>query len=323
MDQKTNLRHLHILQYLYERTDDEHPASTADITEYLAEKGIAVHRQTIASDVELLINFGFDIITVRSRQNQYFYGSRQFELAELKMMVDAIQAARFVTNKKSEVLTNKLMRLTSSHHASKLNRQLFVAGRVKATNESVLYTVDLLYEAISENKRIQFKYYEYTSEKKKILKHKGYLYEFSPYDLAWYNDSYYVFGYSEKHGKVIKFRVDRIYKPNITDIEARMKPEDYDLPTYIRRTFSMYDDDIFTVELKCENSLMNAVIDNFGENVVVRPADCGHFIATVEVSANPPFYAWVFTFGGKIKILSPKSVVDEFKTHLKETLNNQ
>ena len=184
MDQKTNLRHLHILQYLYERTDDEHPASTADITEYLAEKGIAVHRQTIASDVELLINFGFDIITVRSRQNQYFYGSRQFELAELKMMVDAIQAARFVTNKKSEVLTNKLMQLTSNHHASKLNRQLFVAGRVKATNESVLYTVDLLYEAINENKRIQFKYYEYTSDKKKILKHKGYLYEFSPYDLA-------------------------------------------------------------------------------------------------------------------------------------------
>ena len=214
MDQKTNLRHLHILQYLYERTDDEHPASTADITEYLAEKGIAVHRQTIASDVELLINFGFDIITVRSRQNQYFYVSRQFELAELKMMVDAIQAARFVTNKKSEVLTNKLMQLTSNHHASKLNRQLFVAGRVKATNESVLYTVDLLYEAINENKRIQFKYYEYTSDKKKILKHKGYLYEFSPYDLAWYNDSYYVFGYSEKHGKVIKFRVDRIYKPN-------------------------------------------------------------------------------------------------------------
>ena len=123
--------------------------------------------------------------------------------------------------------------------------------------------------------------------------------------------------------KVIKFRVDRIYKPSIIDTEARMKPEDYDLPTYIRRTFSMYDDDIFTVELKCENSLMNAVIDNFGENVVVRPADCGHFIATVEVSANPPFYAWVFTFGGKIKILSPKSVVDEFKTHLKETLNNQ
>lgn len=239
------------------------------------------------------------------------------------MMVDAIQAARFVTNKKSEVLTNKLMQLTSSHHASKLNRQLFVAGRVKATNESVLYTVDLLYEAISENKRIQFKYYEYTSDKKKILKHKGYLYEFSPYDLAWYNDSYYVFGYSEKHGKVIKFRVDRIYKPSIIDTEARMKPEDYDLPTYIRRTFSMYDDDIFTVELKCENSLMNAVIDNFGENVVVRPADCCHFIATVEVSANPPFYAWVFTFGGKIKILSPKSVVDEFKTQLKETLNNQ
>ena len=133
----------------------------------------------------------------------------------------------------SSALINKLTQLTSCQHASKLNRQLYVARRVKATNESVLYTADLIYEAINENKRIQFKYYEYTSDKEKILKHKGYLYEFSPHDLAWYNDSYYVFGYSEKHQKVIKFRVDRIYKLSIIETEARVKSDDYDLPTYI------------------------------------------------------------------------------------------
>ena len=159
MEQKNNLRQLYILQYLYERTDENHPATNMDITEFLSSKGISVHRQTIPADIEVLCSFGFDIITVRSRQNQYFYGSRAFELAELKMMVDAIQAARFITPSKSEQLIRKLAKLTSVHCASELNRQLYIAGRVKATNESILYTVDLLYAAITTRKQISFQYY--------------------------------------------------------------------------------------------------------------------------------------------------------------------
>lgn len=323
MEQKNTLRFLYLLQYLYENTDEEHPATTADIINFFAERDIKVHRQTIANDIELLNDFGFDIITVRSRQNMYFYGTRQLDLAELKMIVDAIQAAKFITAKKSEALIRKLMTFTSSQQSHYLNRQLFLADRAKATNESVLYTVDLLHEAINEKKRIRFKYIEYTQDKKKVLKHKGYQYEFSPYDLVWHNDSYYVFGYSEKHGKVIKFRVDRIYKPQKTAYDGRALPDGYDLALYIRRTFSMYDDEIHTVELCCENNLMNAVIDHFGENVVVRYSDTAHFIATVEVSASPTFYAWVFTFNGRIRILSPKVVVDEFKQQLGNTLKSQ
>lgn len=323
MKPNNSFRPLYLLQYLYENTDEEHPATTADIINFFAERDIKVHRQTIANDIEILNNFGFDIITVRSRQNMYFYGTRQLDLAELKMIVDAIQAAKFITAKKSEALIKKLMTLTSFHQSHCLNRQLYLVDRVKATNESVLYTVDLLHEAINEKKRIRFKYIEYTQEKKKVLKHKGYQYEFSPYDLVWHNDSYYVFGYSEKHGKVIKFRVDRIYKPQKTAYDGRALPDGYDLALYIRRTFSMYDDEIHTVELCCENNLMNAVIDHFGENVVVRYSDATHFIATVEISASPTFYAWVFTFSGRIRLLSPKVVVDEFKQQLSETLKSQ
>lgn len=249
MEQKNNVRFLYLLQYLYENTDEEHPATTADIIKFFAERDIKVHRQTIASDIELLNDFGFDIITVRSRQNMYFYGTRLLDLAELKMIVDAIQAAKFITSKKSEILIKKLMALASKKQSHRLNRHLHFAERPKATNESILYTVDLLYDAINESKRVKFKYIEYTPEKKKSLKHKGFENEFCPYDLVWHNDSYYVFGYSEKHGKVIKFRVDRIYKPQKLVAEARALPTDYDLPLYIKRTFSMFDDEIHIVHI--------------------------------------------------------------------------
>ena len=321
MEQKNNLRQLYILQYLYERTDENHPATNMDITEFLSSKGISVHRQTIPADIEVLCSFGFDIITVRSRQNQYFHGSRAFELAELKMMVDAIQAARFITPSKSEQLIRKLAKLTSVHCASELNRQLYIAGRVKATNESILYTVDLLYAAITTRKQISFQYYEYSKDKKKVLKHDGQVYEFSPYDLVWCNDTYYVFGWSESHGKVIKFRVDRIYKPSIAGSDIRPIPEDYDLPAYIRRTFSMYDDYDCTVELLCDNELMKTIVDRFGEDVQTRRADGERFIATVDVSASSTFYSWVFTYAGRIKIISPASVVEDYKGRLQNAID--
>lgn len=297
-----------------------HYGTTADITDYLLSKGINVHRQTIPADIELLCSFGFDIITNRSRQNEYFYGSRDFELAELKMMVDAIQAARFITVTKSERLIKKLAKLTSVHCADELNRQLFVAGRVKATNENILYTVDLLYAAITARKQIKFQYYEYNRDKKKVLKHGGQEYEFSPYDLAWCNDTYYVFGWSESHGKVIKFRVDRIYKPRIAESDIHPIPEDYDLPAYIRRTFYMYDDYDCTVELLCDNELMKTIVDRFGEEVQTRRADAERFIATVDVSVSSTFYSWVFTYVGKIKIVSPPTVVEDYRARLQNSI---
>lgn len=322
-EQKGGLRQLHILQYLYEQTDEEHPATTADIIAYLSSKGISVHRQTVAEDIGQLTAFGLDIITERSRQNRYFYGARLFELAELKMMVDAIQAARFITPKKSKKLIKKLSALTDVHQAAELDRQLFLSGVAKATNERILYTVNTIYEAISTRRKLRFKYYEYTSEKKKVFKHKGKIYAFSPYDLVWHNDTYYVFGWSESHGKVIKFRVDRIHQPQLTGVEDHPKPEDYDLPAYIKRTFSMYEDDDCTVELLCENRLMKSIVDRFGEDVQVRQADSEHFIATVEVSVSPTFFSWVFTFAGEIKILSPKSVADRYIEQLTDALKTQ
>lgn len=210
MKPNSNLRPIHILRYLYEHTDEEHPASTADIVAYLEESGIPTHRQTVAAEIEQLSELGTDIIATRSRQNQYFIRNRTFELAELKLMADAIQAAKFITPGKSEQLLRKLSKFTSQSHATELNRSLYRDERIKATNESVIYTVDLLRIAIQTEKIVGFKYYDYTPEKKKALRHHGQMYELSPYDLAWCNDKYYVFRYSKSH----RFGEDHSFKSN-------------------------------------------------------------------------------------------------------------
>lgn len=315
-------RALYIIKFLWDTTDEEHPATTNSIIEYLATLGITTTRKTVAEDIAALQEGGFDIVSNRSRQNEYFIGSRYFELPELKMLVDAVQAAKFISNKKSIELITKLSALASSDQSRLLKRNLLVDGKVKTDNEIVYYSVDILFRAIEEQSVVTFKYIEYTAEKKKIYKHNGQIYVLSPYDMVWCNDGYYVFGYSESHGKVVKFRVDRMVKPSLSEKYVyHAKPSDYDISAYCRQVFSMYDGELCTVELMCDNQLMKAVIDRFGENVPTRATDVGHFIATVEVSISPTFYSWIFTFGGRIKIISPREVKKEYSKRLQTALN--
>lgn len=317
MKPNSNLRPIYILRYLYENTDEEHPASTADIVAYLEENGIPTHRQTVAAETEQLSELGADIIAIRSRQNQYFIGNRTFELAELKLMADAIQAAKFITPGKSEHLLRKLSKFASNYHAAELNRSLYRDDRIKATNESIIYTVNLLHTAIQTEKIVCFKYYDYTPEKKKVFRHHGQMYELSPYDLAWCDDKYYVFGYSKSHEKTVKFRVDRICQPQLSETNSYVpKPEDYDLSAFFKRTFSVFDDETCVVELLCDTSCMNAIIDRFGEDVKTKADDGTHFIAEVEVSVSPTFFAWVFTYAGQIRILSPEKVIRQYRQQL-------
>ena len=263
------------------------------------------------------------MVCSRSRQNEYFIGSRQLELAELKLIVDAVQAAKFISPKKSRQLIDKVSALASSHQAQELKRNLYVNGKVKTNNEKVYYTVDMLHTAIQTHKTVTFKYVEYTADKKKVYKHKGQIYILSPYDMVWSNDAYYVFGFSESHDKVVKFRVDRIDKAEPAEYPYRPQPDSYHIVDYCRQVFSMYDGILCTVELRCENELMNAVVDRFGEDVQTRKADCAHFIAVVEVSVSPTFFAWVFTYGDQIEILSPQEVRQEYRNRLEAVLNQE
>ena len=315
-------RPLHILKYLWDHTDEEHPAIITDILTHLEDCGIHTNRKTVASDLAELQDSGFDIVCNKSRQNKYFIGSRSLELAELKMIVDAIQAARFISESKSVALIEKISSLASPYQAEQLKRSLYVEGKAKTTNETVNYTVDLLQSAIQSQMAIEFQYIEYTPRKEKVLKNSGYTYRLSPYDLVWNNDCYYVFGWSEKHDKVVKFRVDRMYHPKISLSNYHPIPDDYDIQKYCEQVFMMYDGARSKVKLKCDNAFMKVIIDRFGEDVDTQLIDESSFIVTAEIAASPTFFSWVFNYGGKIQILEPESVREEYQVRVKEAYKN-
>ncbi len=312
-------RPLIVFRYLWNNTDEEHPAIIKDILSYLETLGIHSNRKTVAEDLKELQESGFDIVCNRSRQNQYFIGCRGLELAELKTIVDAIQAAKFITPSKSKLLVEKISSLGSPYQADQLIRNLYVDGKVKTNNDRVYYTVDLLHNAIQHQKTVVFQYIEYTPKKEKILKHNGRKYRVSPYDLVWNDDAYYVFGWSEgnEHDKVVKFRVDRIVNSTETDHRFHLKPKDYCIEKYCRKVFSMFDGEDYTVLLRCNNQVMKDIIDRFGETVNTKPHDDSTFLAEVEVSVSQTFFAWIFTYEGKIKILGPPEVKSKFQNQLK------
>lgn len=315
MDAKKS-RILYVHRYLMENTDEAHPAATSDILAYLVDMDIPASRKTVAQDIELLIESGVDVIHNRSRQNQYFIGDRLFEAPEVKLLLDAAQASKFLTVKRSRALIGKLLTFASRYEAETLEKDLYIENHVKPKNEAAYIAADKLHDAINAKKRVRFMYYEYTPNKKKTYKHNRQIYEFSPWVFVWQNDSYYIIGHSESHGKAIKFRVDRIATPSLTDIPAVPAPEDFDLAAYVKSVFQMFDGDMIEVTLKCENELMKSIIDRFGEDVNTKTAGVGHFYVTVKVSASKTFYGWVFASDGAVQITAPQEAVNAYSDML-------
>lgn len=299
-------------QYLHQHTDEQHPVSVTDILAFWQQHGIQAGRKSVYTDIELLQNVGMDIVCVKSSQNKYFVGQRLFELPELKLLVDAVESSRFITEKKSTALIKKLGHLTSTAQAEQLNRRIYMGGTPKPENESIYYNVDTIHNAVQKKQQITFQYFEYTPKKEKILKHDGYKYRFSPYAMIWNRDCYYAVGWSEKHGKIAQFRVDRMTAVEPLE-QAAVQTPDFDPAEYVRKVFGMYPDDLCTAKLLCDNEVMRSVIDRFGENVRTETVDEQHFRATVEVAPSPPFFSWVFTFSGKIRIVSPAAVLEKMR----------
>ena len=314
-------RLLTLLDILSKDTDEDHPITIAEIINRLDAEGLSANRHTVMNDIETLLTHGVDVVCNKSRQNQYFIGERQFQLPELKLLVDAVQASKFISAKKSKELIAKLSALASIHQASQLKRHLFVDKQIKSANESTFYTVDLLNKAIDKRVKVEFMYFDYTAAKKKVLKHGAQIYIFSPYTLLWNNDSYYVLGYSENHGKIAKFRVDRMSSPKLTEIAAVRKPKGFKPEEYCKSVFSMYDEEISTVKLVCENDLMKSIIDRFGEKVKTEITDAEYFNAEVDVSVSPTFFGWLVGFNGRIKPIAPDDVVKRYAETLQSILN--
>ena len=313
-------RPLAIFQYLWNHTDESRPAIITEILAYLESQGIHADRKTVAADIRDLQEAGWDIICNRSRQNQYFIGDRGLELAELKLIIDAVQAARFISPHKTEAIVEKLTQMAGPSDREELHRRLFVQGKAKTTNEAVLYTIDLLHTAIRQGQTVAFQYLDYTPRKEKVAKHGGQIYCLSPYDLVWDSDRYYAVGWSERHGKVAKFRVDRMLRPDFSGQPFHSPPEDYAVESYFRQVFQMYDGEPCQVTLRCAGNLMKQVIDRFGEDVLTRDLGDGTFESEVFLSASPTFYAWVFTFGGDIQIEGPENVREAYRQMLQNCL---
>ncbi len=309
----TKKRMLLILELLYKTTDESHPVSTVEIMDYLVGKGFQIDRKTLRSDLRLLISMGYDIVVVKSSPNKYYWGERTFEIPELKMLLDAVSSARFISETKSKRLTKKIMSLAGMQQREQLKRHVRAIGKTKADNKGLYYIIDTITEAINRKKKISFQYTEYNGRKEKILRNDGEVYILSPYVLYWNEDYYYVLGYSDKRETVTAFRIDRMKTAKIMKEDAVPKPEDFDVSAYSNKVFQMFSGEETTVELECDTSLMKYVIDRFGIDVETEELSEDKFLAKVPVDLSPTFYGWVFQFGGGIRIVGPEEAVDEYK----------
>lgn len=309
---KNKSKILYVYKLLYEKTDENNMLSTNDIIALLAEIGIETTRKTVALDIELLEEFGVDVITIRSSQNMYYIGSREFELAEVKLLVDAVSSSKLVTIKKSKALVSKLSSMVSNAQAKELKSRICIDNRIKPTNEEIYYIIDKIHKAISLGLQVDFKYIDYDSEKKKVYKHEGYVYKLSPYSLAWSDDHYYAIGYCAKHNAISHFRVDRMAKVKISDRVAITPPCDFTTEKYMRNIFEMYGGKEEQIELKCTSDLMKVIIDRFGEDVKTTVIDQNCFKAVVQVAVSPTFLSWIFQFDGKISILASDNVKKKY-----------
>ena len=316
----TKKRLLLILELLYRTTDEENPASTIDIVEYLDEKGFTIDRKTLKSDIALLLDMDYDIVTIKSSPNKYFWGDRTFEIPELKMLIDAVSSSRFITKRKSDELIKKIASLAGEAQYDNMKRHIVATSRAKSDNKKIYYIVDAITDAINQKKKIQFKYTEYNADREKVFRHDGEVYTLSPYVLYWNEDYYYVVGYYDKRDMVAAFRVDRLHNPKVIEERAVPKPKDFNVDDYANKIFKMFDGEDVMVELECENSLMKYIVDHYGLDIETKRTTEETFIAKVPATLSPTFYSWVFQFAGQMKIIGPEKAVEEFRDILKKQL---
>jgi predicted DNA-binding transcriptional regulator YafY len=308
------LKLLYLLKILMEKTDAEHTLTVPEMIKELNKYNINAERKSIYDDIESLKTFGIDILCRKSKTYDYYIASRTFQLAELKLLADAVASSKFITEKKSKQLIKKIGSLTSSHEAKQLTRQIYVAGRVKTMNEKIYYNVDIIHQAISSNKQISFKYFEYTIDKKKHYRNDGNLYTASPYALTWDDENYYMISYYEKYESITHFRVDKM--ENIEILELKSHNEEINIAEYTKKIFSMYGGEEETVRIQFDNSLLGVVIDRFGKDTVTYKVNDNNFMAILTVELSPPFWGWIFQFGNKVRIVSPENVKDMFVKYI-------
>lgn len=313
------LKILYLYKILTEQTDEQHGLTMNELIEKLDACGISAARKALYEDIEALKLFGVDIISNSGRNADYRVVSREFELPELKLLTDAVCSAKFITEKKSRELADKLTALCSRYQARELKRQVYVSGRAKTSNEKVYINVDAINRAITEHRQITFKYFDYDLNKRKVYREGERI--CSPYSLVWDDEKYYMVAFYEKRQAVNNFRVDRMESVEILDISAKPVPKDFSLPEYMSSTFSMFSGDERDIKLLFDKDFVNVALDRFGKDIKLVPYDEDHFTVHAKVKIGAPFFGWLFGFGGKIKLLSPDDVIEQYNEMLRSALN--
>ena len=302
-----------LLRFLQRQSDEKHPVTLQQMIEELARWDIEAERKSLYDDLEKLRSFGADIVSVRGRNPGYYLGQRDFELAELKLLVDSIQSSKFVTQRKTLALIRKLEGLCSVHDAQLLERQVYVRGRVKSMNESVYYNVDAVSDAISRDREIRFRYFEFTVSGERRYRRDGAFYRLSPYALIWDDENYYLLGWDGEEGRFKHFRVDKMSR--IEPLESPRKGKEafaaLDMSGYSRRVFGMFGGESVSVRMRFAAHLAGAVIDRFGKESMLIPDGEERFTFTAAVVPSPQFFAWVFGFGEEAENLSQPELREE------------
>ena len=316
------LKILYLMRMFMEQTDEDHSISINDMIVELNRYDIEAERKSLYADIENLKTYGLDIEVKKSKKTNYYLASRNFELAELKLLVDAVQCSKFVTHKKSSELIKKIESLTSKKQALNLQRQVYVANRVKGINENIYYNVDCLHTAIAENKKISFKYFDYTVDKEKLFRKSGGRYYASPITLSWNDENYYLIVYYAKHRSFVHYRVDRMSNIEILDQprDEIHEDENFNIADYTKKVFSMFGGEDEIVRLQFKNSLVNQVIDRFGSDINIEKVDQESFMVRIPVKVSSPFFSWVAQFGADIKIISPENVKEKFIENLSDII---
>ena len=314
---------LYIAKYLMENTDEQHAVSTPQLIEYLNANGIKAERKSIYNDIDTLNDFGMDIIRSEEHRGGYMLASRPFELAEVKLLVDLVQSSKFITEKKSRELIEKLETLTSKYDAKAMRRQVEIIGRSKTHNETIYYNVDMVHTAISQNVKIKFHYFDWDVNKKMKLRHDGAWYEVSPWKLTWDDENYYLLAFDEKANEIRFYRVDKIVDIALTEDSRVGKDifENMDIAQFSKKTFGMFAGEEKTIRLRCENSLAGVIVDTFGTDVAIRPDGENHFVARMDVAVSIQFFGWLAGLGNRVQIVSPEEVRCEYRNHLTEIMS--
>ena len=315
----------YLMKIMQAKTDDEHSLTMPQIMDELEKYDVTAERKSIYADfADMTEKFGVEIIKEQvGRETYYHVGSRKFDLAEVKLLIDAIQSSKFITEKKSRELIKKMKSFVSEHQAKQLDRQVYVQGRAKTMNESIYYNVDDLHKAIGENKKISFKYYRWNVDKKLEERNHGIVFTVSPWALTWDDENYYMVAYDDLDNKIKHYRVDKMKQIELLEEKRAGKEEfkGFDMAAYSKMNFGMYSGRKEKVKIEFNNYMVGVFIDRFGKDISVVPIDEKNSYTHVDVAISPQFFAWILSLGDEVKITGPEKIVEEMREYVQEFLD--